>query len=67
MLSLVIGRLLFKSYPIPAVAVCAVGGVTLAIFYWRSVLPQSLKSGLLRRFEKVTRRIGLSGAASAAK
>ena len=40
---LVIGRLLFNTYLIPAVAVCMVGGIILSIFYWRSVLPQSLK------------------------
>jgi hypothetical protein len=64
---LVAGRLLFKAYPVPAMAVCAVGCVTLAVFYWRSVLPGSLKNGLRRRYEKIGRRAGVSGAGVAAK
>jgi O-antigen/teichoic acid export membrane protein len=64
---LIVGRLLFGTYPIPALALCAVGGATLAIFYWRSVLPQSLKAGLTRRYEKLTRRSGFSGAPGVAK
>jgi hypothetical protein len=64
---LIVGRLLFGTYPIPALALCAVGGGTLAIFYWRSVLPQSLKAGLMRRYEKLTRRSGFSGAPGVAK
>jgi O-antigen/teichoic acid export membrane protein len=59
---LVIGRLLFKAYPIPAVTVCAAGGFTLMVFYWRSVLPKSLKAGLQRRFDKLTRRAAVSAA-----
>jgi len=57
-LCLVIGRLLFDAYPIPAVLVCAAGGSTLVIFYWRSVLPSSLKRGILKRTEKLTGRFG---------
>jgi O-antigen/teichoic acid export membrane protein len=64
-LSLVVGRLLFKTYPIAAMALCAAGGVVLAVFYWRSVLPEKLKSGLSRRFEKIGRRFGLAGAGAA--
>ena len=64
---LVIARLIFKQYPIPAVGLCAAGGVVLTIFYWRSVLPQSLKAGLQRRFEKIGRRLGFSAASAAAK
>ncbi|HXS67661.1 MAG TPA: oligosaccharide flippase family protein [Candidatus Polarisedimenticolia bacterium] len=64
---LILGRLFFKQYPVPALAGCAVGGVALAIFYWRSVLPLSLKNALTRRFEKLARRRGLPGAAGATK
>jgi O-antigen/teichoic acid export membrane protein len=63
MLCLVVGRLLFQAYPVPAVLLCAAGSAVLAIGYWRSVLPESLKSGLRRRCEKMGRRVGLSGAA----
>jgi hypothetical protein len=64
---LAIGRLLFASYPIPALALCAAGGITLAVFYWRSVLPQSLKAGLTRKFEKLTRRAPVAKTAAAVK
>jgi O-antigen/teichoic acid export membrane protein len=62
---LVIGRLFFKGYPVAAVAVCLIGSASLAISYWRSVLPESLKSGLRRRYEKLGRRIGFVAAANA--
>lgn len=65
--SLIIGRLLFRTYPIPAVAVVLMGSVMLAFTYWRSVLPGSLKGGLIRRYEKIGRRMGFAGAAGAAK
>lgn len=58
-IALVAGRLLFKTYPIAAVAVCALGGMTLAITYWRSVLPLGLKSKLNRLFGKLTSKIGM--------
>ena len=64
---LIIGRLFFKTYLIPAMAVCALGGMTLAIFYWRSVLPQSLKAGLTRKFEKLIRRPRVAKTATAVK
>ncbi|HWD90904.1 MAG TPA: oligosaccharide flippase family protein [Verrucomicrobiae bacterium] len=64
---LVVGRLLFKQYPAAALGLCAVGGVALAIFYWRSVLPRTLKTGLQRRYEKIGRRLGLPFAGAAAK
>jgi O-antigen/teichoic acid export membrane protein len=64
---LVIGRLLFKTYPVAAFVICAIGSVALAISYWRRVLPDSLKSGLTRRFQKIGRRVGLARAASPVK
>jgi O-antigen/teichoic acid export membrane protein len=66
-LCLIVGRLLFKTYPLPAAIVCLAGGMTVAIFYWRSVLPESLKSGLRKRFEKMGRRGRLSPAVNTAK
>ena len=65
--SLVVGRLMFKAYPIAAIAVCAAGGVTLAIFYWRSVIPKGLKAGVARRLEKLSRRVGAPSATAAVK
>jgi O-antigen/teichoic acid export membrane protein len=53
---LVIGRCLFDKYPIPALGVCMVGSAFLGLFYWRRVLPQSLKAGLERRFGKLLKR-----------
>jgi O-antigen/teichoic acid export membrane protein len=64
---LVVGRLLFRTYPIPALAICAAGGLVLSIFYWRSVLPQSLKTGVQRRYEKIGRRLGFRVASAVAK
>lgn len=64
---LVVGRMFYKQYPIPCAVLVVTGSVVLAIFYWRSVLPLSLKNGLSRRFEKIGRRFGMSGAASPAK
>jgi O-antigen/teichoic acid export membrane protein len=61
-ISLVGGRLLFKTYPIAAMALCAAGAVILSVSYWRSVVPEKLKSGLSRRFEKIGRRFGLARA-----
>lgn len=65
--ALIVGRLLFRMYPIPAVAVCLAGGAMLAMFYWRSVLPESLKNGLRKRFEKIGRRARLSQAVNTAE
>jgi O-antigen/teichoic acid export membrane protein len=65
-LCLIVGRLMFKSYPIPALGLCAVGGITLAIFYWRSVLPEKLKSAVRRLQAKVKRLVGFSSAPDAA-
>jgi O-antigen/teichoic acid export membrane protein len=59
---LVVARLLFNDYPFPALALCTAGGVSLAIFYWRSVLPEKLKSAARRLQEKVRRVIGFSSA-----
>lgn len=64
---LVIARLLFKTYPVPAILVCAAGGAVLAVTYWKRVLPHSLKAGLQRRYEKIGRRFGFSSAAAVAK
>jgi len=64
---LVIGRLLFKTYPVAALGVCAAGCAMLAVLYWRSVLPGSLKNGLRRRYEKIGRRVGFIGAGAPAK
>jgi hypothetical protein len=36
--------------------VCMVGSAFLGLFYWRRVLPQSLKAGLERRFGKLLKR-----------
>ena len=59
---LVIGRYLFDKYPIPALSVCAVGCIALAIFYWNSVLPPSLKASLGRLGGKIRRKVGFAGA-----
>jgi hypothetical protein len=59
---LVIGRCLFDAHPIPALSVCAVGCIALAIFYWHSVLPPSLKASLSRLGQKIGRKVGLAGA-----
>lgn len=64
---LVMARLLFKSYPVPALAVCAAGSLELAIVYWRSVLPEKLKSALRRRYENLGRRVGVAKPANAVK
>lgn len=53
---LIVGRIFFKPYPVPALALCVVGSIILAIFYWRGVLPESLKAGLRRRCQKISRR-----------
>jgi O-antigen/teichoic acid export membrane protein len=66
-LCLIIGRLFFKTYPVPAVAVCLAGSVALAISYWRNALPDSLKTGLRRRYEKIGRRVGFVGAPNPVK
>lgn len=59
---LAIGRYLFDKYPIPALGVCAVGCAALAVFYWHSVLPPSLKASLGRLGQKIGRKAGLAGA-----
>lgn len=64
---LVAGRLVFNTYPVITAVLCAAGGVQVAVTYWRGVLPEKLKSGIQRRFEKLGRRGRLSGAANAAK
>lgn len=51
--ALVIGRQIFKTYPVPALAICAIGGLVLAISYWRSVLPHKLKIALRDHWEKL--------------
>jgi O-antigen/teichoic acid export membrane protein len=43
---LVIVRLSYQSYPIPALLLLAVGAVALAVSYWRLVLPPKLKHWL---------------------
>jgi len=63
---LVVGRMLFHSHPMPAVLVCAAGCAILAIFYWRSVLPESLKNGLRRMLNKMKRGGRVSSAKKAA-
>lgn len=63
---LVGARLVFNTYPVISVVLCAAGSVQVAIVYWRGVLPEKLKNGLKRRFEKLGRR-RVSGAANAAK
>ncbi len=57
-IGLIVGRLVLKQYPVPAILLCAVGGGIMALTYWHSVLPKSLKNGLIRRYEKVGRKIG---------
>jgi O-antigen/teichoic acid export membrane protein len=59
---LLIGRWLFDAHPIPALSVCAAGCVMLAIFYWHSVLPPSLKASLSRLGQKLGRKTRLVGA-----
>lgn len=49
---LLIGRFLFKTYPVPAIGVCLAGSAVLTISYWRSVIPHSLKATIRRRFQK---------------
>jgi O-antigen/teichoic acid export membrane protein len=49
------GRLLFKTYPLLAVGICAVGSIVLSVFYWRNVLPPTLKAGLSRGFNKLVK------------
>jgi len=39
-----------------------VGGIALAIFYWNSVLPPSLKASLGRLGHKLRRKVGWAGA-----
>jgi hypothetical protein len=63
----IVGRLLFKQYPIPALAICAVGCAITAITYWRSVLPESLKNGLHSRYKKAGRKFGFVRAAKVAE
>jgi O-antigen/teichoic acid export membrane protein len=58
-----IGRWLFDARPIAAMVVCAVGCVALGIFYWRSVLPPSLKSSIGR----LGKKIGIKPATAGAK
>jgi membrane protein EpsK len=65
-MSLLVGRILFKAYPALAFTVCVAGAVVLAVFYWRSVLPQSLKAGVRRYRGKVIRLAGFSRAGGAA-
>ena len=59
---LAIGRWLFDAYPIPALAICAIGCLSLAIFYWHSVLPPSLKSAVGRLARKIGLKTRLAGA-----
>jgi len=55
-LFLLAARLLFKSEPYLALALCAVGGIVLTVTYWKSVLPEKLKKALRSRLEKFSRR-----------
>ncbi|HXT10448.1 MAG TPA: oligosaccharide flippase family protein [Candidatus Angelobacter sp.] len=59
---LVIGRLLFRSYPVAAIAICAIGCVVLAALYWRHVLPHRVKAGLQRYSGKLFKRADVSAA-----
>ena len=65
---LIVGRIFFKELSDSGFsAVCAAeGGLTLAIFYWRSVLPEKLKSAVRRLQGKAKRLVGFSGAQKAA-
>jgi hypothetical protein len=59
---LIAGRLLFKTYPIVALGICAAGSAVLSLFYWRSVLPPSLKASINRAAQKVGRSLRIPGA-----
>jgi O-antigen/teichoic acid export membrane protein len=59
-LCLVVGRSVFKSHPVPALALCVLGGLILAIIYWRCVLPPTLKSIVMRHSHNFSKRLGLS-------
>jgi O-antigen/teichoic acid export membrane protein len=58
--ALAAGRLLMERHLILAVVVCALGSATLAVIYWRSVLPRTLKNGLTAYFGKARRLATLS-------
>ncbi len=64
---LIVGRLFFEQYPIPALAICAVGCAITAFIYWGSVIPESLKNGLRSRYKKVGRKFGFVAAAKTAE
>jgi len=48
LVSLIIARMTYQSYPLIAVLSLAAGTVSLLRFYWRSVLPDRMKNGLVR-------------------
>ena len=48
--------MLFDTYPVAGLAVAMAGCAILGVFYWRSVLPHTLKAGLERRFGKLLKR-----------
>jgi O-antigen/teichoic acid export membrane protein len=60
-LCLIIGRLIFKVSMPAALAVCLVGAAILAVSYWKSVLPERLKAGVRRYFNKAIRVARFSG------
>jgi O-antigen/teichoic acid export membrane protein len=64
---LVVGRMLFDTYPIAGLAVAAAGCAVLGVFYWRRVLPHTLKAGLERRFGKLLKRSAVAPAPVATK
>ena len=64
-LALLVARFLLPTHLALALAICMVGAGTLAVFYWRNVLPHSLKTGLRRYRGKVSRWAGFSKAGRA--
>jgi len=63
-LCLLIGRFLYKSHLVLALAVCLIGAVGLAVTYWKSVLPKNLKAGVQRNLKKAGRWVGFANAGS---
>jgi hypothetical protein len=56
---LVLARWLYETQLILALAVLLAGTITLAISYWRCVLPHPLKTSLLRYTRKMFKLTGL--------
>jgi hypothetical protein len=57
-----IGRWLYPSHEVAAIAACLTGATVLAVFYWRKVLPHRVKSSMFAVRTRVARLLAFSQA-----